>query len=192
MSNLAEKAATAKEHMEKQNPSAAPGKPAAERKRIPLSVPQRKLEVPTIPGYKCRWFRGTPSRLAQAERAFYEYVSQDEIKEWGGLNDLRLGGDATRTGNTDMGSRVTIADSTDDQGNMVPLVLMKQKMEYYTEDRAILQERNDSVVDALTAAYRRGDVGGRAEGETAEDAGLRYVDKARSRVPEIFRRKRKG
>lgn len=188
--DLAAKAAAAKDALQKQNPSAAPGKTQAERKRVPLSVPQRKLEVPEIPGYHCRWFRGTQTRLAQAQRAFYEFVTQDEIKEWGGLNDLRLGGDATRTGNSDLGSHVTVVDG-EEGGQAVHLVLMKQKMEYRNEDVAILQERNDSVVDALTAAYRRGDVGGRDAGETAEDAAQRYVDPARSRMPEIFRRKKR-
>lgn len=170
-----------------QNPSERPGKSAEDRRRIPISVPQRKLEVPEIPGYKLRWFRGTPQRLAQAERAGFEFVSPEEIQ----LNDLSLGGDATRSGNTDMGTRVSIVEGSevDGGGNAVRLYLMKQREELWKEDEAIGQERNDSVAEALTAAYRQGTVGGQAPGEQSVDAQSRYVDTKRTRMPDLFRKK---
>lgn len=183
MSTLSEKAAEAKNHLEKQNPSVAPGKTEAERRRIPLSVPQRKLEVPEIPGYYLRWFRGTPQRLAQADRAGFVHVQEHEIA----LNNLSLGGDATKAGNSDMGSNVSVIEGSevDGSGQAVRMYLMKQKMEYKLEDDAIAQKRNDSVADALVG----GTVGGRAQGETAEDADNRYVDRKRTRIPDMFRRK---
>ncbi len=185
--NLVEIAAKAKAQMEKSNPSVAPGKSAAERKRIPLSVPQRKLEVPEIPGYKCHWFRGTPQRIAQASSAGFDFVHPDEVN----INQVSIGGDAQKGGNTDMGTRVSVIEGgeVDGGGNAVRMYLMKQKLEDWREDQAILQERNDSIADALTAGYRQGTVGGKAEGETAEDAALRYVDTKRSKIPELFRRK---
>jgi hypothetical protein len=177
--DLAQKAAEARAKMDQQNPGQDAAKPAAERRRIPLSVPQRKLEVPDIPGYHLRWIRGTAQRLLQADRAGFE------------MNDLALGGDGAKTGNTDMGSRVSVAEGSevDSGGQAVRLYLMKQKLEYYKEDQEIIQKRNDSVAEALTASYTQGVVGGQAQGETKEDLGLRYVDKTRSRVPEMFRKK---
>ena len=187
MSNLEQKATEAKAKMDHQNPSATPGPTAQDRKRIPLSVPQRKLEVADIPGYHLRWIRGTAQRLAQAERAGYDYVSPEEVQ----LNDTLLGGDGTKTGSTDLGSRVSVVEGSevDGGGNAIRLYLMKQKLEHYYEDNEIAQKRNDSVADALTARYAQGQVGGRADGETAADAAQRYVDPRRSRVPELFRRK---
>lgn len=170
-----------------QNPTVEPGKPARERNRIPLSVPQRKLEVPEMPGYYLRWFKGTPQRLAQAERAGFEFVGTDEIQ----LNNVVLGGDALKDGNSDLGSRVSVVEGSevDRQGQAVCLYLMKQKREWYLEDQAQVQKRNDSVAEALTSSYRAGQVGGFMPGEPAEDKAARYVDAKRSRVPELFRKK---
>lgn len=193
MSTLAEQAAGAQAKiaakMEKSNPSATPGKTQAERTRIPLSVPQRKLEVPEIPGYRLRWFRGTPQRLAQAERAGYEYVSPEEIQ----LNNVTLGGDAKKDGNANLGSRVSVIEGSevDGGGQAVHLYLMKQKEELWKEDQAIVQGRNDSIAEALTTGFAQGGVGGRAPGESAEDASQRYVDRKRSKIPELFRKKQR-
>lgn len=186
MSSVQEAAARAREKMQKENPSAAPGKTTAERVRVPLSVPQLKLEVPDIPGYYLRWFTGTPDRLAQAERAGFEFVSPEEVQ----LNNVSIGGAAGKDGNTDLGSRVSVANGDTIDGQAVRLYLMKQKMEYYLEDQELLNKRNDGIAEALTTAYNRGQVGGRDQGETAEDASLRYVDKRRSKLPDFFRKKR--
>jgi hypothetical protein len=188
MSTLEEKAAKAGAIMAKENPTVSLGRSGAERKRIPLSVPQRKLEVPAIPGYWLRWFRGTPMRLAQADRAGYSFVHEDEVQ----LNNLSLGGDATKAGNSDMGSRVSVIEGSevDGSGQAVRMYLMKQKMEDHLEDRAIEQERNDSVADALVGQYKTGTVGAGAQGEQADDVAARYVDSKRARVPDLFRRKK--
>lgn len=187
MSDLSQKSAEARATMQKQNPSVTPEVPAAARNRIPLSVPTRKLEVPEIPGYKLRWFRGTPQRLAQAERAGFEWVSPEEVS----LNSVLLGGDAAKSGNTDMGSRVSVIEGgeVDGSGQAVRMYLMKQKLEYYHEDRAINQQRNDAVVDALSAGLDKGIVGGKTPEETAADVNARYVDRTRTKIPDLFRRK---
>lgn len=186
MSKLDEAAAKAKEQMQGSNPSVSTGKTVGERVRIPLSVPQRKLEVPEIPGFHLRWFTGTPDRLAQAERAGFVFVAPEEVQ----LNSLSLGGDAKKDGNTDMGSRVSVVNGeVGGDGQATRLYLMKQPMEFYKEDQAILDKRNDGIAEALTTAYTRGQVGGQDRGETAEDASLRYVDRKRSKVPDLFRKK---
>jgi len=187
MTDLTAAVAKAKETMQRENPSTTPGKTITERTRIPLSVPQRKLEVPDISGYYTRWFRGTPQRLAQAERAGFTFVTPDEIQ----LNNVSLGGDAKKDGNSDLGDRVSVVEGSeiDGGGQAVRMYLMKQKLEHYKEDAELSQKRNDSIADALTAAYRQGSVGGAAPGERPEDQAARYVDKARSKVPDLFRRK---
>lgn len=188
MSSLTEAAAAAKEKMQQQNPSNAPGKPAAEMKRIPLSLPVQKLEVPEIPGYHLHWFRGTSARIQQAQRAGFEFVKPEEVK----LNNLALGGDASKSGNSDMGDRVSVvAGDIDDQGQAVRLYLMKQPMEYYLQDKALLQQRNDSIADAMTAAFRDGSAaqGAGLAGERQEDVANRYVARSRTKIPELFRRK---
>lgn len=183
MSNtLAEKQAQAKAHLDKQNPTVAPGKTVAERQRIPLSVPMRKLEVPEIPGYYTKWFRGTPQRLAQAERAGFVFVHPDEVA----LNNVSLGGDATKAGNTDMGSRVSVIEGSevDGAGQAVRMYLMKQLMEHKLEDDAIVQARNDDIAAALT-----GQTGITERGEQQVDVDARYVDRKRTKIPDLFRKK---
>lgn len=185
MSDLAAAALAAKEKMEKGNPTVLPGTSQAERKRIPLSVPQRKLEVPDIPGYHLRWFRGTAARLAQAQRAGYEFVRQHEVQ----LNSVVIGGDATKAGNASLGDFVSVIEGSevDGQGQAVQMILMKQKMEHKLEDDAIINSRNDSVCDALVGQLQTGQVG-TDRGETSEDRAARYVPRTQ-KIPELFRRK---
>lgn len=184
MSNPAqEKQAKAEQSMASQNPTVRQEKPASDRQRIPMSVPTRKLEVPEIPGYYTKWIRGTAGRLAQADRAGFTFVHPDEVK----LNNVSLGGDAKKDGNTDMGGRVSVVEGSavGDDGQAIRLYLMKQKREHYLEDQELLQQRNDSIAHALTA----GSIGKGQGGETAEDAGNRYVDRSRTKIPEFFKKK---
>ena len=188
MSSLEQKAADAAAHLAKQNPTTIPGKTAAERRRIPLTAPQRKLEVSegALPGYHLRWIRGTTARLAQAQNAGFEFVLPEEVQ----LNNTLIGGDAQRTGGTGLDSRVSVVEGSEIEGGQaVRMYLMKQKMEWYLEDKKLVQDRNDGVADALSSAFQTGAVGGRAQGETAADAALRYVDASRTRRPDLFRRK---
>lgn len=188
MTTLEEKALEARNKMQGSNPAAETAKTAvAARQRIPISTPQLKLQVPDIPGFHLYWFKGVPGRLAQAERAGYVFVTPNEVS----LNDVSIGGDAKRSGNTDMGNQVSIVEGSevDASGNAVRLYLMKQPMEFFLEDRKIMQARNNSIADTLTANYKQGSVGGLAPGEQQVDAASRYVDPRRTRVPELFRRK---
>lgn len=165
--------------------------PAAKREgrmqnRIPLSVPQRKLETPEIPGFHLRWFRGTTQRINQALQAGFTFVEPEEIQ----LNNLALGGDAKKDGNSDMGNRVSVIEGSDVEGGQaVRMYLMKQPMEYKLQDDAILQQRNDSIAEALTANFAEGRIAAGAQGENADDINARYVDKSRSKIPALFKKK---
>ena len=85
----------------KPNVASAPERAQLARERIPMSVPQLKLEAPEIPGVHCHWMLGTPQRLNQAQRAGYVFVEPDEVE----INYRGLADDPGIGGNTDMGMR---------------------------------------------------------------------------------------
>lgn len=198
MSTIEDKARAAKEHLGTVagNPASQPNAPVAERKRIPMTLPMQRLSVPEINGYHLHWMLGKPERIQQALAAGYEYVAPGEIQ----LTDRMVGGDGLKGGNTDLGDRVsTLAapiggGEEDERGQPARLYLMKQKLEWYQEDQKIQQARNDGVVDALTAGFQQGGVGGRADGETAEDMARRYAGHGgrKPEIPNLFRRKTGG
>lgn len=150
------------------NPANAPtpAAPASERKRIPMSLPKAKLGVPKIPGYHLHWIADRQGRLMQAVQAGYEFVTEAEV----GIQDFGLGNDASRTANTDMGTRVSVIGGAGmDPGTTERLYLMKQKEEWWKEDQKVLQERNQSVMQSIKRD------GLPAEGQ---DNSQRYVKKA--------------
>ena len=153
--------------------------PAGERKRIPMSVPVRKLEVPDIPGYHLHWFVSNPTRLQRALDAGYEYVDAREMK----LNPVGLGSTTTHGGNTDLGSQVSIVSGSDEEGQPERLVLMKIKQEWYEEDQKIAQERVDSVAAALNSGTT-----GAAGAADKNELNLRYVG-SRTKLPALFTKK---
>jgi len=171
--------------MKELNPANAVAKTSAERKRIPMSVPVQKLETAEIPGYHLHWFRSAPDRIQRALNAGYEFVKPEEIS----LNNVSLGGNSAVSGNTDLGSQVSVIAGGIEDGTTQPsrLILMKIKLELYEEDEAIKDKRSAGVVNALS----KGLVGaGEAPGEKAGDSAQRYVKRDLTKLPEMFRRKR--
>lgn len=167
--------------IEKLNP-ATNERSAAERKRIPMSVPVQRLEAPEIPGYHLHWFVGSAERLQRAIDGGYEFVDEKELK----INNVSLGGDSTRSGNTDMGSRVSVVSGQEvgKDGQPTRLILMKIKQEWYEEDQKLVDQRNEQV-----AASLRGGLLG-ADSDSPTDRANRYVDKARTQIPDLFKPKR--
>ncbi len=167
----------------KLNPASAAGKDSAERKRIPMSVPVQKLEAPEIPGYHLHWFMANPERLQRAIDGGYEFVDEKEMQ----INSVGLGGDTTRSGNTDMGSRVSVVSGQElgKDGQPTRLVLMKIRQEWYEEDQKLVDDRNAKVAEALSG----GAIG--AEKEKAGDSVHRYVDRSRTAIPDLFKPKRR-
>lgn len=160
------------------------GKGNAERKRIPMSTPVQKLECPEIEGYHLHWFLNTPARIQRAVDGGYEFVDEREVR----INSVGLGGDSAASGNTDMGSRVSVisGDAVGLDNQPSRLILMKIKQEWYEEDQQANEQRNDKVAEAL----RGGSIG--AEQEKGTDVRHRYVDKDRTKLPDIFTPKRKS
>jgi len=158
------------------------GRPEGERKRVPMSVPVQKLEVPDIPGYHLHWFTSDPARIQRALDGGYEFVDEREVQ----TNNVSLGGDSAASGNTDMGSRVSVVSGNElgRDGQPGRLMLMKIKQEWYEEDQKLVEARNTRVADALT--------GGMIGIDTAKDrgdAGNRYVNKSLTSLPDMFKRK---
>lgn len=142
---------------------------------IPMSVPNLRLQVPAKPGFFRYWFRGDAARLQRAMQAGYKFVDQSEVR----INNFDLGGDASNSGNTDMGSRVSITsgDETDSNGNPNRLYLMEIPNHLYEKGQEYITERNDQVAMAL----RSGLLG--ADGEASTDKKSRY---SKSGVPDLF------
>jgi len=166
--------------LEKLNPATSPV--AAERRRIPMSVPVLKLETAEIPGYHLHWFNNDAARIQRALDGGYEFVDEREIK----INNVSLGGTSAVTGNTDLGTRVSVVSGQEvgRDGQPARLVLMKIKQEWWEEDRKVLEAKSKQVRDSLIG----GMVG--AEHETGTDRQHRYVDKARTAIPDFFKPKR--
>lgn len=192
MGTVAETAARLQEEMQRQNPAAKDGNaPAEARTRVPMTAPTRRMELPQIPGYYVQWIRGTNDRLQQALNAGFEFIRPGEVH----LNNRLLGDDVLKSGNTDLGDRVSIGDGTDEQGHVIRSYAMKQREDYHAEDMAVRQRGNDSIADSLTAAFQHGRGSlpageGRAPSENGVDAQQRYVDRSRTKIPTLFQRKR--
>lgn len=168
--------------MEKLNPATKKEALVSERTRIPMSVPVQALSVPDIPGYHQHWFSGTPERIQRAQDGGYEFVDSKEVKP----NAIGLGSDSSISGNTDMGSGVSIVSgqAVGADGQAVRLVLMKIKEEWWLKDQELIEARNTEIRDALLG----GMVG--AENDAPGDSQYRYVDKSRSQIPDFFKPKR--
>lgn len=152
-----------------QNPAERPGG-SRERKRIPMSVPVQRLAVPEIPGWHLHWFLNTRDRIQRALQAGYVFVSWDEVE----LNNLDIGGDSAASGNTDMGSNVSIVSGGEvgTDGQVSRLVLMKLRQEHWNEDQARIEDHHEQIAQAI----RGGQVGaGKVAGENARDIATRYT-----------------
>lgn len=146
---------------------------------IPMSAPTKRLEVPERPGYVRYWFRGDPGRLQRAQQAGYRFVDRNEVN----INNFDVGGDAKDSGNTDMGTRVSLVtgDDTGPDGQPNRLYLMEVPKELYEYGQKLLQERNDSIAEELSSGMIG--AGQSDHGETSRDQAARY---AKTGVPDLF------
>lgn len=157
----------------------------SERKRIPMSVPQARLAVPDIPGYHMHWFRGEAGRIQRAMQAGYEFVDEGEVQ----VNNRLLGLDPIKSGNTDMGTRVSqIAggDDIDATGQATRLYLMKIKQELWEEDQKALTEPG-SRLDGVRKGLLGGTLG--SDNQAPGDRAQTYLDPKRTKMPDFLKRK---
>lgn len=167
------------------NPADATNLPTVtERTRIPFSTPVARLAVQEIPGYHLHWFNGTPERIQRALQGGYEFVEEHEVH----MNSRSLGSDTAESGNTDMGSRVSVVsgEGADASGQPARMYLMKIKEEWWQADQAALTAEG-SRIDNVRKALIGGTVG--ADKQSAEDRSLTYLDPKRTKIPDFLKRR---
>jgi hypothetical protein len=165
-----------------QNPANALEKTKSDRTRVPMSTAQLKLEVPEIPGFHLHWMMGNPSRIAQAMKAGYTFVDHDEVD----VVNTGLADDASKNGNTDMGSRVSVVagNDTGEDGKEQRLYLMKIPLEFWNEDQGALEAKNEQIAATIRGG---GDAGGNPNGTEG-----RYVPEGnRKGMANLFNPKRR-
>lgn len=119
---------------------------AAQRTRPPrvsMSTQQQRLKVADIPGYRLYWFK--EENIPAAMDAYYEFVKRDELT----TNPVGIGQNAMDSGNTDMGSNVSLVAGQNAAGAPARLVLMKLKEEYFREDQLMVAQRNAIPMEAI-------------------------------------------
>jgi hypothetical protein len=100
-----------------------------------------------IPGYHLHVFTDKGARIQEALDSGYEFVSPAEV---GGVSENVV------SRNGDLGDRVRYLVNPRAEGTEQYGYLMKQKLEWYEEDQAALQSKNDMI----DSAVRRGKING--------------------------------
>lgn len=154
------------------NPANKEPEARGQRRRIPMSVPLRRLQVPEIPGYHCHWFN--EDQIPRALQAWYEFVEWNEVP----VNQRTIGSDTEVSGNQDLGSRIRVVSGLGGDNKPMPLVLMKIKLEYYEEDRKLIAQQNAKQIRGI---FRGEKILG-AEQASAEDQSRMYVQKDRTSI----------
>lgn len=144
----------------KQNPANELVKKVSGKDRIPMSIPQRHLETNDIPGYHQHWFLG--SRVARALRAGYTFVTEEDGVD---INNFDLAGDATAHGSSDLGSNISVPAAVGGDSEE-RLYLMKLPNEFWEQDQAALEARNEQIAATLR--------GGRDNTPNPHDTTQRY------------------
>lgn len=145
------------------NPANIPETSVTEETRVPMGAPDMKLAVPEIEGFHLHWFADRPGRIPRAVAGGYEFVTPEEVK----IRNFGFASDLLQTGNTDLGSRVSVHGGTDERGAAERLYLMKIRNDWYARDMALREEKADNTVAALRA--------GRIGAERDSNANRRYV-----------------
>ncbi len=150
---------------------AAPEKRARSMTRIPMSVPQLRLEVPELEGYFLYWFLG--KSVQRAMRAGYTFVEDGDVD----VPNLNVAGDASASGSSDMGSRISVIAGGLDEGTAEPqrLYLMKIPQELRDEDVQRIEAANERIAAALRGGQTPGTTNASAPGETPQDKLKRYL-----------------
>ena len=131
----------------KENPANVPDLPAGYK---PMTEGYMKLQVPERKGYHRHWFRGDIARIERAKQAGYTHVLTDEAQ----VNNHDLGGDAKSSGNTDLGSQVSITSGgTTEDGQPERMYLMECPDHLFDYAQKVLEARNESVAEEIGRAH---------------------------------------
>ena len=119
------------------------------RRRNAFNGTEAKISVNrTIPGYHLHVFTDEGSRIQEALDSGYEFVRPDEI---GGV------GENVVSRNGDLGERVRYLVNPRATGSMQFGYLMKQRLEWYEEDQAALQQKNNQIDAAIKQGRTTGE-----------------------------------
>ena len=126
----------------------AEGNVRSRKKRNTFNGTQAKISVNhTIPGYHLHVFTDIGGRIQDALDNGYEFVSPNEV---GGVSENVV------SRNGDLGDRIRYLVNPRAEGSEQYGYLMKQRLEWYEEDQAALQNKNNQI----DAAIRKGKVTG--------------------------------
>jgi hypothetical protein len=132
------------------------------RNRGAFNGTRGKLQVGhLITGYHLYFFNDEPGRVQAALDAGWEFVSPDEV----GYASTNV-----TNRNVDLGDRVSVIGSKNDQGHAVQQILMKIREDWWQEDQEEIQRRNDKT----DAAIRKGKGGSGVDTTGFYDAGIKY------------------
>ena len=113
------------------------------RPRVPMSEVRQRLQVPDMPGYRLYWFK--EENVPAALDAYYEFVKNHEVR----VNPNGIGADHALSGNTDLGTNVSLIAGQNAAGQPVRLILMKLKLEYHQEDMRGVAQRNNIPMEGI-------------------------------------------
>lgn len=138
------------------------------RRRVSMSLPSRKLEVPELPGYWLHWF--VEENVPRALEAGFEFVDSAELP----MGQFSPGASKDVNGNMDMGTRVRQVAGRSETGAAQFHVLMKLREQWAAEDRAMRDQKNANI---LATIFRGENIPGSDQLST-EDKAQRYVKQA--------------
>lgn len=130
----------------------------ARNKRKPFGVPTSKLSIGTpIEGYHLRWINDEPGRIAKALEGDYVFAEPSEV------------GRESREDN-----KVKELVGVNKDGSPMYAYLMKLPMEFYLEDKALKEEHDDKIEEAI----RGGKIEARSgDGRYVPEGGISYKTK---------------
>jgi len=142
-------------------PTVSNEQPVRRRNRGAFNGTRGKLQVGNlITGYHLYFFNDEPGRVQAALDAGWEFVSPDEV----GYSSSNV-----TNRNVDLGDRVSIIGSKNDMGQPVQQILMKIQQDWWEEDQADIQNRNNKT----DASIKRGQGGHSVDTTGFYDAGIK-------------------
>lgn len=171
--------------MSNTKPNVATGKVELPKDFRPMNSAALRLEVPEREGYHRHWFRGNAERIGRAQQAGYKFVDPDDVGD--SIYNSDIAGDINAGGSTDLGSRVSVisGDDVDRNGQPGRLYLMEVPDELYEISKKYLDDRNESVAEAL-----RGGMVGSENDANRKDTNSRYLTKT-TNTSDLFIPKRR-
>lgn len=122
------------------------------RERVSFSGSRRRLSTELIPelakAYRIRWFNDTSDRIDRAINGGYEFVLNKEL-------DGRVGDKEVHGGNSDLNDKVSKI-VTPDPVAPVRAYLLKIRNEFWEEDKAEHEARNNLIDEAIRAGTSGG------------------------------------